>query len=293
MSRINRPRIEPGDEIAAADLNARFDDYSQPGALDVANHGLGAIDLPQIQAQKLITLDSKADAIGTGVWDHTSPQNIAASGASPPTLTELGGAGNGRLALGAGYTLNPGDLLRVYWNLGAEPNVTGRPYAAPGLGTLAIDNGSGGATDLNDCFACWVAHLQWDTTSALLNNFAAVPGQSDFTPGFSSVQSLAGSSLIPAYLEYSPEGHAANGQMSSAPTQKALRWMGTQGSWFTARGPTSTVVTVYGLRIVVSGIYHAAFVASDNRLELFTALAGSCTLDLSQGRLTALHQRLA
>ena len=51
--------------------------------------------------------------------------------------------------------------------------------------------------------------------------------------------------------------------------------------------------TVYGLRIVVSGIYHAAFVASDNRLELFTALAGSCTLDLSQGRLTALHQRLA
>ncbi len=293
MSRIIQNRINPGAAIDAADLNTRFTAYSQPGALDLANHAAGSVDLPQVRGQSIITLNALRTQLGTGTFDHATVETVPSATSSPATRYEIGG-GTTRLVFGgSGWTIGTGEVLRVYWDTSARPIVSGRPYAAPGLGTLAIDNGSGGATDLNDCFACWVAHLQWDTTSALLTNFAAVPGQSDFTPGFSSVQSLAGSSLIPAYLEYSPEGHAADGLMSSAPTQKALRWMGTQGSWFTARGPTSGVVTVYGLRIVVSGIYHAAFTGSDNRLELFTALAGSCTLDLSQGRLIALHQRLA
>lgn len=201
MSRINRPRINAGDSIDATDLNDRFDDYSQAGALDTFNHGVGAIDLPQIQGQKLITLASASGGIGTGIWDHTTPQNIGASGASPSTLTELGGVGNGRVSLGAGWTLNPGDILRVWWNFGAEPLVAGRPYAAPNLGALAIDNGSGGSTDLNDCLACWVAHLQIDTTDATLTNFNAPIGQSDFTNPTTAVTALAASSLVPAYLE--------------------------------------------------------------------------------------------
>ena len=293
MSRINRPRINAGDAIDATDLNDRFDDYTQPGALDRFNHGVGAIDLPQLQGQNLITVDSASAAIGSGVWDHTSPQNIAASGSSPSTLTELGGTGNGRLSFGlTGWTIAPGDVLRVWWNFGAEPLVTGRPYAAPAFGTLPIDNGSGGSTDLNDCLACWVAHLQWDITSPALTNWAAVNGQSDFTTANTAVTALAATSLVPAYLEYSPEAHANEGQMSSAPTQKDLKWMGTQGSYFRAHEQATGSTTIYGLRIVVHGIYHAGFSGSLNELKTFTALAGSCTLNLSQGRLSAIHQRL-
>lgn len=292
MSRINRPRINAGDSIDATDLNDRFDDYSQAGALDTFNHGVGAIDLPQIQGQKLITLASASGGIGTGIWDHTTPQNIGASGASPSTLTELGGVGNGRVSLGAGWTLNPGDILRVWWNFGAEPLVVGRPYAAPNLGVVNIDDGGGGSTDLNDCLACWVAHLQIDTTDATLTNFAAPIGQSDFPNPTTAVTALAASSLVPAYLEYSPEAHASEGLMSSAPTQKDLKWMGTQGSYFRAMGPSSGSLTIYGLRIVVHGIYHADFAGSQNQLRLFTALSGPCTLNLSQGKLSAVHQRL-
>jgi hypothetical protein len=37
MSRIDRPRVEDGDSIEATDLNSRFTDYSQPGALNAFN----------------------------------------------------------------------------------------------------------------------------------------------------------------------------------------------------------------------------------------------------------------
>lgn len=293
MSRINRPRIDAGDTIDATDLNNRFDDYSQAGALDVANHGIGSVDLPQIQSNGVITLNSDSEAIGTGSWTHSTPQNIACMAASPPTLTEVGGAGNGRLSLSglAGWTVAAGEVLRVYWNFGAEPNVTGRPYAAPSYGTIPIDDGGGGSTDLNDCLACWVAHLQWNISDpTLATGWVAVPGQNDFQSSPTSVTALAASSVIPAYLEYSPEGHANNGQMSSAPTQKALRWMGVTGHYFWA--PSSGSITVYGLRVVVSGIYHAGFSASLNQLLDFTGLGGACSLDVSQGRLSALHQRI-
>jgi len=130
------------------------------------------------------------------------------------------------------------------------------------------------------------------TTDATLTNFNAPIGQSDFTNPTTAVTALAASSLVPAYLEYSPEAHANEGQMSSAPTQKDLKWMGTQGSYFRAHEQATGSTTIYGLRIVVHGIYHAGFSGSLNELKTFTALAGSCTLNLSQGRLSAIHQRL-
>lgn len=292
MSRIIRPRVNAGESIAAADLNTRFSDYSQAGALDLANHAAGSVDLPQVRGRSIITIDAKRTALGTGAFDHSSVETVTSAASSPATRYEIGG-GSTRLAFGgSGWTLTANDILRVYWDTSARPLVSGRPYGAPGLGTLSIDNGSGGAFDLNDCLACWVLHLEWDVTSAGLSNFVSVPMQGDYqsgSPAFSNTSAMAAQTIIPAYLEYSAEGNAVNGA-TNARTQKALEFSGVSGAYW-LHSQTST--TVYGLRVVAHGIYHAGFAAASNKLELFTAVAGaSQKLELTIGQLSAIHQRM-
>jgi len=291
MSRIIQDRIDAGESIDATDLNNRYTAYNQPGALDVANHGAASIDLPQVRGNQLITVDSKRVVLGTGVWDHSSVQSIPSATASPATPAEVGG-GSTRLDFGlTGWTITSGDILRVYWDIGARPYITGRPYATPNLGALAIDNGAGGSFDLNDCLACWVLHLEMDTTDATLANFVPVPGQTDFqtgTPAFGNLSQTAATTVVPAYLEYSAEGNAVEGA-TNARTTLDMRWGGVSGAyWFTPSGSQ----TIYGLRIVAHGIYHAKRSGTQNRLELYTAVGGVTQyLELTQGQLSAVHMR--
>lgn len=291
MSRIIQDRINAGDSIDATDLNNRFTAYSQPGALDVANHGAASIDLPQVRGNQLITIDSQRVVLGTGSYDHSSVESIPSYSTSPAGLVEVGG-GSTRLNFGlTGWTVTSGDILRVYWDIGARPYVTGRPYGAPNLGTLAIDDGAGGQFDINDCLACWVLHLEMDTTDATLANFVPVPGQTDFqagTPAFGNLSDCAAMTVVPAYLEYSAQGNANEGA-TSARTLLDMRWGGVSGAyWYTPSGSQ----TIYGLRIVAHGIYHAKRTVTQNRLELFTAVGGLTQyLELTNGQLSAVHMR--
>lgn len=292
MSRIIQDALAPGEAIDATDLNTRFTAYSQAGALDLANHAASSIDLPQVGGQALITLNSQRTVLGTGTFDHGTVETVPSATASPATKYEVGG-GTTRLTFGAGgWTIGTGEVLRVYWDTSANPIITGRPYAAPSYGTLGIDDGAGGQFDLNDCLACWVLHLEMDTTSSALTNWGPVPGQGDFqsgTPAFENTSNLAAVTLVPAWLEYSAEGNAVNGA-TNARTQRDLKWMGVSGAyWLNPTGST----TIYGLRIVATGIYHAAFTGSGNRLELDTGVGGvGQTLELSSGQLSAIHQRM-
>lgn len=292
MSRIIQDALAAGDTIDATDLNTRFTAYSQAGALDLANHAAGSIDLPQVRGRDLITLDSQRTVLGTGSFDHTTVETVPSATASPATKYEVGG-GTTRLTFGAGgWTIGTGEILRVYWDTSANPIITGRPYASPGIGTLAIDDGAAGSFDLNDCLACWVLHLEMDTTDATLTNWVPVPGQGDFqsgTPAFENTSNLAAVTVVPAWLEYSAEGNAVNGATNSR-TQRDLKWMGVSGAYWL--NPTSST-TIYGLRIVATGIYHAGFNGSSNRLELDTGVGGvGQTLELSSGQLSAIHQRM-
>tara|TARA_R110002073_G_scaffold44748_4_gene123889 strand:- start:634 stop:1518 length:885 start_codon:yes stop_codon:yes gene_type:complete len=293
MSRIIRPRLEPGQSIDATDLNTRFTDYSQSGALDLANHGAGSVDLPQIRTENLITIDSLRVKLGTGVYDHSAVESVPSATSSPATLYEVGG-GTTRLVFGgSGWTIGTGDILRVYWDTSAEPVISGRPYTGnTNSGLLAIDDGSSGQFELNDCLACWVIHLEMDTTSAGLTNWVPVPGQGNYqsgSPAFENTSNMAAQSIVPAWLEYSAQGNATNGA-TDARTQKDLQWGGVSGAyWLNPTGST----TIYGLRIVAHGIYHAGFNAANNRLDLVTYVgAAAQKMQLTCGQLTAIHQRM-
>lgn len=292
MSRIIQDRINPGAAIDAGDLNTRFTAYSQPGALDLANHAAGSVDLPQVRGQSIITLNALRTPLGTGTFDHATVETVPSATSSPATRYEIGG-GTTRLVFGgSGWTIGTGDVLRVYWDTSARPLVSGRPYADPNLGTLAIDDGAGGQFDLNDCLACWVLHLEMDTTSSALAAWVPVPGQGDYqsgSPSFENVDAMAAQTIVPAYLEYSKEGNAVEGTTNDR-TLLAMQWGGVSGCYWL--NPTSSM-TIYGLRVVVTGIYHAAATVSRNRLELFTAVGGaSQKLELTTGQLSAIHQRM-
>jgi hypothetical protein len=71
MSRIIRGRIVDGDQVSAADLNDRFDDYSQAGALNRFNVRDAAFDLGHFQTG--VFLQRSADTIiGYNDWKHTA-----------------------------------------------------------------------------------------------------------------------------------------------------------------------------------------------------------------------------
>ena len=128
-----------------------------------------------------------------------------------------------------------------------------------------------------------------------MTHWLAVPGQGDYqsgTPAAENNANQAGQSVISAWLEYSLPGNANNGAVSDR-TSKPQVWNGVRGSYFNALDTGDGPVTVYGLRMVVSGIYHPDFSTSFNQLKLDHVVAGAGqTLELSQGQIMALHQRM-
>jgi hypothetical protein len=96
---------------------------------------------------------------------------------------------------------------------------------------------------------------------------------------------------VPAFQEFTSPGDAVNGAINSAPVQRDLGWQGVSGSYWTIN-QTGAPLVVYGLRIVAHGIYHTRHDATGNKLSLDTAVGGvNQYLELTQGQLTAIHQR--
>ncbi len=295
MSRIIRPRIDEGALIDATDLNARFDDYSQSGALDQTNHRDSSIDLSHVRGNAIIVKNALRAVLGIGAFDHSVVESFASAAAGPATPVEVG-AGATRLVLGgAGWTVAVGDVIRVYWDINAHPIFAGTPWTAVGAdGNMAIDDGAAGSVGVTDGFHCWVLHLEWDVTSNALVNWTPVTGQDGFQTGAgtSSLALQAALTIIPPWVVYTTPGNADEGVVTGALVSKDLSWQGTSGSYSYAPDPDiGSAVTIYGFRVVAHGIYHAAFNANINALELDVNVGGAGqTLDLGIGQISALHQ---
>ena len=75
MSRIQRPRIVDGQPVTATDLNNRFTDYSQAGALNAFNVRDAALDLPQMKAD-WFTRDIWEQTLGEYNLSHSSSNTV-------------------------------------------------------------------------------------------------------------------------------------------------------------------------------------------------------------------------
>jgi hypothetical protein len=299
MSRIIRAPYAPGDPASPTRLNTEFSQFSQAGAIDGMNLRDAAIDLPQI-AVNTILLNSATANVGTGAsgWQHATPNTAPSSVATPATKTPLVNAAAAPTPLGPiAWALNAGELLRVYWDLSVRPVYVGSPWVgADGQFDIFVAAGGGAVQAVNDGGHCWLISLQWDITNATLTNFVEVSGQTSYT---SAVGGRVGGKLsdspasvpVPAwkYTTINLDGgewRAVDSAIQVNPTG----WTSANGAWYYL--PTGAI-TIYGLRLVIHGIYHAAQTATENYLVVDTTVGGAgIVLEYDGGNITAIHQRL-
>lgn len=300
MSRINRARIVDGDQATAASLNDRFDDFSQANDLDRFNLRDAAVDLPQLaKSPDFQAPFVQVDDIGKSDLLHASPVSVTGGTSAPYTSPHVieDGAGNATFATySGGLTVDPKEVLRIYWSLSVNAEITGTPYEA-GIQALEIKEDPIGTSPpsqtVSTSAGCFVAWLQWDITSAGRTNFVEVPGQGDFKTAHGSYFGNAlsfcpATTVIPLWSVWAPD--MADGLILTQ-TARTMGWRGVSGAWHYA--PTSSV-TVYGLRIVVLGVMHPRRVstATANNLVLDTAAATGTTLEYTGGRLVTFVNRV-
>jgi len=305
MSRIIRAPVDAGQVITATDLNNTYNDYNQPTALQADNTRDQAFDLPHFQ-NVVIIKNTQLNALGNTGMLHSAPVTTVASELAAPIVVHpvQDAAGTEtRMSFGAnGWVLVAGDCLRVWWNLSLKCYYTGSPWdnaSALGRYNIPSDTSPPGNVVITDGFHCWLAYLQWDITSAALTNFVAVPGQSDPTTigayeGFYT-QFLNGGTVISPWT-VSSYAFANNGVMPAG-----NKGVGFNHEWFAPYGmfvhAPSGQVTVYGIRLVITGILHSGHLASGDQenVLIYDYNVGDKDqyIEYKGGRISAVHQRLA
>ena len=306
MSRIVRAPVSAGQTITATDLNNTYSDYNQPGALNADNTRDQAFDLPHFTNVQIIK-NSKVDILGNTGMLHAAPVTTYSSdAASPPGLHPVqNSVGNQTvLSFGAsGWSFVAGDCLRVWWNLSLITNFVGEPPNTAGvMGRYTIADDAAGTVVLTDGFHCWLAYLQWDITSNALTNFVAVPGQMD------PATNIAGSTYDGFYVQnlnagttFSPwsansSGFGYNGTMPAGNNGAVTDhyWYAPYGMYVT---PFIAPVTVYGVRVVITGLLHPFHLPGGNQENLLVydyAIGGlTPAIEYKGGRISAVQMRVS
>lgn len=297
MSRINRARIVDGDQATAASLNDRFDDFSQANALNRFNLRDAAVDLPQlVKSPDFQAPFVQVDDIGKSDLLHASPVSITGGTSAPYTSPHVieDGAGNATFATySGGLTVDPEEVLRIYWSLSVDADLTGTPETV-GFQSVQITHSGGSGAAVSTSAGCFVAWLQWDITSSALTNWTEVPGQGDFKTAFGSnygnaLTNCKATTVIPLWASYPPT--LSDGQPTSARTTNSMGWRGISGAWHYV--PTSST-TIYGLRIVLVGVMHPNRIstAGANNLVMDTGVGTRATLEYTGGQLVTFVNRV-
>ena len=303
MSRIARDRIVPGDTLTSADLNDRYNDYVQPAAIDESNIGDGAIDLPQIPSTMLV-VNSVHSSINAQNIFHNAFANVQMTSVAPATPVEVG-----RVDLSSDpwiLTRDPSTFLRIYASLQCkgfiedDPNSTSPTH--DGMFTVQ-DNVGTTANSLSLGAHVWIVQLEWDITSTALTDWEPLPGGGNFQNQFvlgrygEPVSNIAGCGLTQAYWSgaenWVPGGRADGGTNTIF---RATGWKNVAVTWSGVH--TGSSVSVYGLRLVVHGVYHPHNNASTNALVLDTnfaswglARANPPEFNYDSGSISAIHMR--
>lgn len=294
MSRLTNKPVLDGDPINAASLNTRYADFTTT-TLNNFNVRDAAIDLPQLTAQKFVTPNFAQRLIGHQDWTHTAYNTVAGqtTGAAAHVIRDAAAVPTD-LALGAGWTISPGQVLRVYWDLSVKPEWLSAlawygydvEWTFPDFSSLpvTITNGT----------ACWAFWLQWDQTSAALTNWTNVPVQDDFNTvvfsgrGGNLLANCQSTSVVPAINQVAEIPQ--HGQFNSPLAPSDIGWTSVDGAWHFIPG---SPITIYGLRLVCTGPLAAYHSASNYLLRVQPALAADAELYYNGGSIQALHMRLA
>lgn len=298
MSRITRAPVVDGQTVSAIDLNNRFTDYSQPGALNAFNTRDAAFDLGQFASTRFMAPLMASTTIGYDDYKHGAYNtDTATAGVQVPRLVRDGAGNATPLSFGpTGWTIGTvTDVLRVYWDLSVRPRADAgtAPYRT-GANLSFYSIGSGLLTDIYNGLAGWAFWLQWDITSNALANFVNVPGQGSFN---NVAGPFVGENLTNTMATTSVQGFLENPtgmQGGSFNTRFTYNpgWQGISGDWHYNR-PVGGPLTIYGLRVVFTGILTSWNTGGANFLvrDDVTSATGDCFLDHNGGALSAMLMR--
>lgn len=311
MSRINRPPVLPGDPANAAQLNAAYTDFSQLGAVDQLNTRDSGFDLAHFQAPATgngpVIIRSDSANVGTGDIYHSASPVAPASIAAPPTKTVVSGV----LSYGAnGQVLADGQVLRVYYNLAVRPKYTGTGgspniYPWDSVGALGkydvpVTTGPPPNVFISDNAHFWLVQLEWDITSSALINWVPVDGAGNFNgvvvAGLTgqSLQTMRGCACVPAWnLTYNRWRDGEVPGPAPSIEDRRIGWSSASTGYVLLKNPL-TSRTIYGLRLVIHGIYHPYRDANTNYAVLdvnLVAGGNSAELEYDQGNITAIFMR--
>lgn len=298
MSRIVQVPVEPNDPIEAADLNSRFNAFNQPGALNAANLRDAAIDLAHFKTSDFMCRLSASANIGKNDLFHAAPVSVASyTGATYPTPHPVqDGAGNTTpLTFGlTGWTVTPNEIMRVYWDLSVRPRYSGTPWANVGsLGYLTLAPG-GAPHVVATNGTCWAAWLEWDITSNALANWVAVTNQGNWSSQFGGrygekLNATTATTAIPAWIQHVLSAEQGTIGAGSRVDHRHF-WRGVSGTYYLM--PASNV-TIYGIRVVLAGLFHPYKTGGSNYLTVDPAQGGANqTLEYTGGGLGAVVHRL-
>ena len=300
MSRIERTRVDSGDTTNAAELNNTYSDYSQSAALDAPNTRDQAFDISHFTNTPIVLNSTTATLGNTGLHISAGTTTVASTTSTgsivnDPLQTSAGAETRIDLS-GSPWVFVAGDVLRVWWSLSVKPTFSGSPPFGAAKGLYTVDKLGGGTQVITDGFHCWLMYLEWDITSGALSAFVPVSGQTAFDQTIGSdtggyITSAPATSVISPWVVFSP-GTAPLGKPADAGTGKSHGWFASVGMW---AHPATGALTVYGLRLRITGILHPAHLSTgdeENILIYDTGVGGvTQTLVYKGGRLSALQMR--
>lgn len=249
MSKVTNENFVAGDTISSSDVDDKFNDINTAtdGVLDENNVTRECIDIQHPETGLFIknvshSIDTNSDA-------HTSGQG---------TVEIKAGTLKCRFDFTPnGLELEAGDLLRVHWTLFVSSQAIGfNGYTKAGFAATHDTAG-----------ACWLAWLQWDDTDNTLTNWEAVDGQEDPTraAGVNTMNcdNTEATTPIPLCVVY----YDAGGDEVLEYARAAL------GDRFQVRGSynyrhSGATRTIYGLRLVLDGVWRGAY-SAPNSLFLY------------------------
>jgi hypothetical protein len=303
MSRINRSRIVDGDAISASDLNDRFNDYSQSGALNQYNVRDSAIDLPQVKTD-WYTRNIYETTLGELNLQHTSFNTVNATTGGFPVaghVVQDFSAVPSVLNFGlSGLTVSTSEVLRLYYDLSVRPTYNGTPWTAVGSFSSYTfpDLPKTGTVQVATSADVWVLYPQWDVTSSALTNFVDVPNQGDFNTNYTgsrhgnALGDCMATTVIPAWVQFAA-GALTGGVNAAGLYDSSIGWRGVSGAWHYA----GSQVTVYGIRWIIKGILHPDQNGNVNYLGFDTVAGGTGSpapqLLYTSGKAQAIVQRLS
>ena len=260
MSRVKIDPVKDGQVVDAADLNARFDAFTQTD-LNAFNHRNAAYDLPQFSGTPFYGLFGQKDDLGKEDFFHAAPVGNAGIATLPAAGYVIGdGAAQTIASFPLGLSVTTEDVLRIYWNLSVGPFYSSKPWVRAGsLANYAVAHTLGGTQLVSTNASCWVFYLEWDITSAALANWTPVAYQGDFTTVVGATgyvgEALAGTTattVCPCWITYHV---AADRLLVQDEHDRQVGWRGISGCYYydtSMAGP----VTIYGLRLKLKGPMH-------------------------------------